>query len=258
MIDEHHMQSIKQKIEEGESIRGHLTWNIRQFEDLDDLNLDYYEYDPCKNTLTIIGNTITIPDSAHRHKAINEIYKQDKDNEILDNEMVLDIYNLTFDEEKQLFVAINGKGKTPNRNRVLYLSNDISCQFVREVINESNLRNRVEFVLNNANGDNKITKFSTIYDSLFGVAASYKNVKLEDFEQYNKLKTWLIKFYDELLNIREEFNFSNAKEKREIKSSSMLVEELSWWAYGYISKMLQNDTNWKRTLKNKMNNQAKS
>lgn len=257
MIDSKHVQNIKDKIEDGESIRGHLTWNIRRFEDLEDLNLEYYEFDTIKNTLTIIGNTITIPDSAHRHKAIYEIYKDDKDSEVLDNEMVLDIHNLTLDEEKQLFVSINGKGKAPNRNRILYLSDDIRCQFIRDVINESNLHNRIELVKNSANSNNKLTKFATLYDSLFGTSGSYKNIKLEDTKQYSELKTWLIKFYNELLETRDEFDFNTSKEKREIKQQSMIVEELSWWAYAYMSKVLKDDANWKRTLKNKMNNQVR-
>lgn len=257
MIDEKHVKGIREKIEDGESIRGHLTWNIRKFEDLEDLNLEYYEFDTMKNTLTIIGNTITIPDSAHRHRAIYEIYKNDKDSEVLDSEMVLDIYNLTLEEEKQLFVSINGKGKTPNRNRVLYLSDDIKCQFIREIIEESDLNSRIEFVKNNANSDNKLTKFSTLYDSLFGTAGSYKNVKLEDEKQYDDLKTWLIKFYNELLNTRNEFDFNTSKEKREIKQQSMIVEELAWWGYAYMSKVLKDNLNWKRTLKNKMNNQVR-
>ena len=257
MINKEHVQNIKQKIEDGESISGHLTWNIRCLDDLGDLSFDYYDFDSCKNTLTILGNTITLPDSAHRHKAIYEIYKQDKDNEVLDNEMILDIYNLTFDEEKQLFVSINGKGKVPNKNRVLYLSNDIKSQLVKDVIENSALKNRIEFMTINANTDNKLTKFSTLYDTLFGVAGNYKNIKLDDTEQYNKLKMWLVKFYNELLISRDEFEFSSCTEKRDIKSQSMLVEELSWWAYSYISKMLWNDTHWKRALNNKMNNQIR-
>lgn len=256
MIDEKHVKNIKEKIEDGDSIRGHLTWNIRKFEDLEDLNLDYYEFDTIRNTLTIVGNTITLPDSAHRHKAIYDIYKEDKDSEVLDNEMVLDIYNLTLEEEKQLFVSINGKGKVPNRNRVLYLSDDTRCQFIREVIEESNLKGRIEFVKNNANNGNKLTKFSTLYDSLFGTAGVYKNVKLEDKNQYEGLKVWLIRFYNELLSTRKEFEFNTTKEKREIKKQSMIVEELSWWAYAYISKVLKDDTNWKRSLSNKMNKQV--
>lgn len=255
MIDDIHVTNIRDEIEDGKAIRGHLTWNIRRSEDLDDLNLEYYEYDPIKNTLTIIGNTITLPDSAHRHKAIYEIYKADKDNEVLDNEMVLDIYNLTQIEEKQLFVSINGKGKTPHRNRVLFLSDDIKCQLVRDLMYGSALKDRVECVRNNSNAGNKLTKFSTLYDSLFGTAGVYKNIQLNT-EKYNELQRWLIKFYDELLNTRDEFVFNTTKEKREIKNQSILVEELAWWAYAYMAKQLKQDANWKRTLNNKMNKQV--
>lgn len=255
MIDDNHVQEIKNEIENGGVIRGHLTWNIRKSEKLEDLNIEYYEFDSVKNALTITGNTITLPDSAHRHRAIYEIYKANKDNDVLNNEVILDIYNFTKEEEKQFFVAVNGKGKIPYRNRILFLSNDIRCQLVKDVINESNLKDRVECVRNHPNADGKLTKFSTIYDSLFGTAGAYKDVQLDDVS-YSKLKTWLIKFYNELLNSREEFAFTTAKEKREIKSKSMLLEELAWWAYAYMSKVLRQDSNWKRTLRNKMNKQV--
>lgn len=253
MIDKKHVESIKEAFLDGESIRGHLTWNIRAFEDIEDLNLDYYEYDAIKNTLTIIGNTITLPDSAHRHEAIHQIYKQDKDNDILDNQMVLDIYNLTFEEEKQFFVDVNGKIKLPHRNRTLFLSNDIKCELVRDIIENSDLKDRVETMTRYAK-DNKLIKFAALYDSLFGMSSAgvYKHVNINK-HNYDEYKDWLIKFYNELLKTRPEFQFSSMKQRNEFKEENMIAEELTWWAYAYLAKQLKDDPNWKRSLRNKMN-----
>lgn len=33
----------------------------------------------------------------------------------------------------------------------------------------------------------------------------------------------------------------------------MLLEEITWWGYGYIAKKVENDKQWKRTLNNKLN-----
>lgn len=251
MIDKTHMNNIKSTILNGDNIHGTLIWNIRRFEDIEDLELEYYEYNQNKNELIIRGNTITLPDSAHRHFAIRSIYKQDKDEEVLENEMVLQIYSMTFEEEKDFFRTSNN-GKPIARNRKLYLSNDIKCQLLRDVIDNSDLKNRVEFAKNHANSKNKLIKFSTLYDSLFDNSMVYKNYNINE-NNYDVLKNWLIKFYNELLSTREEFNFTNKKEKLELKKETMIVEEISWWGYAILAKKTQDDTNWKRTLSNKMN-----
>lgn len=251
MIDKSHMNNIKNTILNGDNIHGTLIWNIRKFEDIDDLEVEYYEYNQNKNELIIRGNTITLPDSAHRHFAISSIYKQDKDDEVLENEMVLQIYSMNFEEEKDFFRTSNN-GKPIVRNRKLYLSNDIKCLLLRDVITNSLLKNRVEFAKNHANTKNKLIKFSTLYDSLFDNSMVYNNYTINE-SNYEVLKNWLIKFYNELLSTREEFNFVNKKEKLELKQETMLIEEISWWGYAILAKKIQNDTNWKRTLNNKMN-----
>ena len=251
MIDKKHVENLKETILNGNSLHGTLIWNIRRFEDIEDLDVDYYEYNQNRNELTIRGNTITLPDSAHRHFSIYDIFKNDKDEEVLQNEMVLQIYNFTLDEEKNYFSTSNS-GKSIAKNRKLYLSSDIRSQLLREVISSSELNNRVEFVKNHANTDNKLIKFSTLYDSLFDNNMIYKNYIIND-DNYDVIKEWLIKFYNELLMGRDEFQFISKKEKVELKKETMLVEEISWWGYAVLAKKLQFDTNWKRSLENKMN-----
>lgn len=251
MIDKKHVENLKETLLNGNSLYGTLIWNIRRFEDIEDLDVDYYEYNQNRNELTIRGNTITLPDSAHRHFSIYDIFKNDKDEEVLQNEMVLQIYNFTLDEEKDYFSTSNS-GKSIAKNRKLYLSSDIKSQLLREVILNSKLNNRVEFTKNHANTDNKLIKFSTLYDSLFDNNMIYKNYIIND-DNYNIIKEWLVKFYNELLTIRDEFQFVSKKEKFELKKGTMLVEEISWWGYAVLAKKLQSDTNWKRSLENKMN-----
>lgn len=242
-IDQKHVDSIYNSFINGHSIRGHLTWNIRK-----DKNEDYKLEE---DALTLYKKAkVTLPDSAHRHAALKKIAENFKDDELLDSKFVLDIYNLDLEEEKELFSTINGKSKQPNKNRILYLSSDIKCQLLRDVIEDSKLKGRIETIKNNATG-NKLTKFSTLYEALFLNTNSFAGYKITK-ENYNSVKLWLSRYFDALIESRAEFQFSNTTEKQEIKSQSMVLEEISWWGYGYIARELFKVKDWKRKLDTKM------
>lgn len=242
-IDQKHVDSIYNSFINGHSIRGHLTWNIRK-----DKNEDYKLEE---DALTLYKKAkVTLPDSAHRHAALKKIAENFKDDELLDSKFVLDIYNLDLEEEKELFSTINGKSKQPNKNRILYLSSDIKCQLLREVVQESDLKGKVETIRQAAHGL-KLTKFSTLYDSLFSEKGYYNKEKVTN-ENYEGIKQWLIKFYNTLLSSREEFNYKTMEERRKYKNESILLEDVAWWGYAWLSKRLQHETNWKQTLKRKM------
>lgn len=246
MIDKKHVQQIYESLINGNSIRGHLTWNLRK-----ENGKSNFTYIPEARKLIIGKQLITLPDSAHRHEALKLAAELD-DESILESRFSLDIYNLSFTEEKELFSTINGKIKAPNRNRTLYLSNDIECKLLRDVIAQSNLDGRIECVRNNAYKDGKLTKFSTLYDSLFGSVGSFdKNVITED--TYDEYLNWFVDFYNELLETRPEFKITTSEEKQKSKETSMVLEELAWWGYAYLAKELMGERKWRYLLHEKMN-----
>ncbi len=253
MIDRKHVNQIYESFVDGSSIRGHLTWNMRK-----DSEGNNFIYDSKFNSLTINKDQlITIPDSAHRHEALRMVAENVDDDTILESSFTLDIYDLSITEEKELFYTINGKIKSPNRNRTLYLSNDIKCRLLRDIIAQSNLDGKIECVRNSAYKDGKLTKFSTIYDSLFGSHGSFKHVNI-DYENYDEYLNWLTDFYDELLNTRPEFNrISTSREKAYCKQESMALEEITWWGYGLLANKLKEDRKWKHNLHKKMNHEIK-
>lgn len=254
-INKKHVLDIYNSFLNGESIRGHLTWNMRD----DDSNI-MFDFNTKSNELIISNEQlITIPDSAHRHQALKMIYDKHRDDESLVNsKFTLDIYNLTKTEEKELFYTINGKTKVPNRNRVLYLSNDLKNKLIRSVIENSKLNNHIDFI-NSKTPSHKLTKFSTLYESIFGSNGSFKNTVITK-DNYNDYVNWFSVFYNELLGVRSEFKcFLNNKEKDakkfkdESKNVSMLFEELTWWGYAYLAKELMNVDQWKNKLRSIMN-----
>lgn len=247
VIDKQHVNQIYESFINGNSIRGHLTWNLRK-----DNGESYFTYNSDTQKIIIDKEQlITLPDSAHRHEALKLAAELD-DESILGSKFSLDIYNLSKNDEKELFYTINGKIKAPNRNRTLFLSNSIECRLLRDVIAQSCLDGKIECVRNNAYRDGKLTKFSTLYDSLFSDTGSFNKSEITE-DTYSTYLEWFISFYNELLQTREEFNVFTSEDKSKVKENSMVLEEITWWGYNYIAKELMGDRKWKHSLREKMN-----
>lgn len=248
VIDKRHVHQIYESLVNGNSIRGHLTWNLRIVN-----NNIKFKYNKDTSTLIIpMCQLITMPDSAHRHAALKMVADNIDDDTILSSKFLLDIYTLTKTDEKELFYTINGRIKTPNKNRTLYLSNNIISKLLRDVIRHSNLNGRVECIRNTAQHEGMLTKFSTLYDSLFGKSGSFERSLINE-NTYDDYKKWLIKFYDALLETRPEFKILSSEHKAKSKENSMLLEEITWWGYAYLAKELMKDRKWKHNLISKMN-----
>lgn len=248
MIDQKHVKSIYENLINGNSIRGHLTWNLRKTEKETGFSFN----DELREIIVENNQLITIPDSAHRHEAFMMASSMVEDDSVLDSRFSLDIYNLSIEDEKEFFSTVNGKVKAPNRNRTLFLSNDIECKLLRDVIINSNLNSKIECVRASSAKDGKLTKFSTLYDSLFGASGSFDKGSVTD-ENYKEYVEWLIDFYNELLASRHEFKISTSDEKVRLKQDSMVLEEISWWGYGYMAHLLKGERKWKYLLKEKIN-----
>lgn len=251
IVHKNHVLQIYDSLVEGNSIRGHLTWNLRRTGDTKQFN-----YNQKTKKLTISKDQlITLPDSAHRHEAI-KMASELEDELILESMFSLDIFNLSLNEEKEFFYTVNGKIKAPNKNRTLYLSNNLECKLLREVIERSTLDGRVECVRNHATSEGKLTKFSTLYESLFGKSGSISKGDIKA-STYNDYLDWLSDFYTELLKTKDDFSLATSEEKAESKQTSMALEELAWWGYGFLASELKGDKKWKSKLHEKMNKKIK-
>lgn len=232
LIDKKHVKNICESFLSRKHIRGHLTWNMKK----SDITFKDGELSIDKDAV------ISMPDSAHRHYALFKAYEETEEYNLLYSSFVIEIFLLDEEEEKQYFSTINGKNKIVHRNRFLYLSNEIECRLLREVIEKSDLKDRVEFT--KAHAGDKIVKFSTLYDAF---------IKSNDFkvteENYADTVTWLSDFFTTLVNSRKEF----FQYKPALKKETMLLEEITWWGYSYIAREISQDKYWKRALKQKMN-----
>lgn len=248
MIDKKHVNQIYESVLNDNSIRGHLTWNIRKH-----LGNSDFVFDEKENSLVVKNKQkITLPDSAHRHDAFCQIFRDVDDDEILSSEFTLDIFNLSKEEEKEFFYTVNGKVKAPNKNRTLYLSSDIKCKLIRDFIGQCDLDGKIECVRNNAQKDGKLTKFSTMYESIFGVNGGFQKENI-NAENYNEYMQYFIDFYNELISSNKEFTELDKETKKINKSKTMITEEITWWGYAYLAKELKDKRNWKASLQRVMN-----
>lgn len=249
MIDKKHVGQIYESVLNDNSIRGHLTWNIRKNKDICE-----FKFIEKEGKLIIKNNQyITLPDSAHRHQAFCQIANDiEEDSDILGSEFSLDILNLSKEEEKDFFCTVNGKTKAPNKNRTLYLSGDIKCDLIRDTIEQSELNGKVECMRNNAQKDGKLTKFSTIYESIFGNNGTYSKELITN-ENYNEYLNYFVDFYNELIISNKEFMELEKEQKKINKSRTMVTEEITWWGYAYLSRELKDRRNWKSSLHRIMN-----
>jgi len=253
IINKDNIEEMKDKILSGFFDGGHLVWNVR-------INYignekQYYEYIPQECKLIIKSNYITLPDSAQRHIALNDLSSYvsiDTKNYFLP----LDICFYTFEEEQSLFSEINGCGQKANKTRSLFLSNIYKTQLLKRVIDNSLLKGKVEdkFARVMTNDSEKIVTFATLYDSLFDkTVGAFKQMQEDEIEE---IERWLIKFYNALFEIRSELNVNTLDEKLLLKDTTLSLQTVMFFAYAHVAKALKNDENWKRKLK-RLNNTYK-
>lgn len=227
---------------------GTLVWNVRINEIKNRKN--FYEYIPEENKVIIKGNLITLPDSAQRHKALYEL----KDSINIDKNtfnLPLEICFYTMYEEQTLFSEINGCGQKATKTRSLYLSNNMKAYLLKEIIMNSSLYGKVDIKSSMVYRSNYLVTFATLYDSLFHDRRGAYKVMLE--EEKKEKKEWLVKFYNELIDVREELKVETLEEKTLVRQNLISSSSPMFFAYAHIAKALENDRNWRRKL-HRLNN----
>lgn len=248
IVNKDNIEEMKDKILNGFFDGGMLTWNVR-INAMSDSKP--FEYDVENNTVIINEKTITIPDSAQRHIALYQLSKF-KDFNSDSYFLPLSISFYTLEEEQSLFSEINGNGQKANKTRSLFLSNTSKSKIVKSLIEKSNLKDNVENMLSGVSKKEKLTTFATLYDSLFdrnnGV---FKNIEDENLLHLEK---WLVKFYNELIDLRKELALVDLEQRQTYSQGSLAGSNVMFYAYAAIAKELQDDKNWRQKLK-RINNE---
>lgn len=233
LIDDKHVDKMIKVLKAGSMLPGVLTWNVRlkTYDDTDSC----YIYNEEDNTLFIKSKHITMPDSAHRTNAIARVMEDLTVREQLkDNQFPLHIYALTARDERRFFVNNNGKQKSVSSNRIKFLTDDRECEFLRQLIECSDLKGKVETMYQNRYTDGHIVKFEVLHHMLFGDKGILKGVDINNPSIFNDEKNQLKKFFNGLLKARPEFDLYNADEIKLEKRTSLFLDPTVWEAYAMI------------------------
>lgn len=245
IVHKENIEEIKSKVLDGFFDGGLLTWNVR----INKTDEKVYSYCPDENKAIIKANLITIPDSFHRHEALKELADTNiKGMESYYLPLSISLYN--FEEEQILFSEINGSGKNVKKTRSLYLSNTQRSKMTKKLIKESLLNENINTVTGFAREE--LTNFARLYESLFDASmGAYKDVKDNELEE---LKVWLTRFYNEVVELRDEWGKIDLSQRKEYKKKSLIASDNMIIALAHVSKELRHDKNWKTKLK-RINNE---
>jgi hypothetical protein len=244
IMSKKNIEEMKIKILDDFFDGGMLCWNVRlsQIEK----EKDVIKFIPEENKIVILSPDITLPDSYQRHSAIWGLKNYNFSINQQNYNFPLSICMYTLAEEQNLFSEINGCGSKACKTRTLYLNNAHKNILVKDIIKRSALKDNVEVVQDSVYRKDKVVAFATLYSSWFDKRVGAFRVLQE--EQSDEFRDWIIRFYNELVEIRPELKYMTAEERYNISKSSIAFSTHVWFAYANVAKLLQDDTNWKRRL----------
>ncbi|QUH22229.1 hypothetical protein HYG84_18260 (plasmid) [Alkaliphilus sp. B6464] len=219
------------------------------FTDMITLNLlengeEYFEY---KNgDLIIYEGETDLADGQHRTRALHMIKMSNdlKDTSFDLSKIIFPLKITHYDEKtaQQQFHQFS-LGLKISRSRSEYFNaTDYSNIVVRELMNNSDLADRVEIVSNSIS--KKDTKHIVTFATL--VNAIEETYKIGTKKQAKELAKYLCQFFDELIDEIDELH--DYDKRIESKETSFIGENFMFYGYVSISKILKGMENWKEKI----------
>jgi hypothetical protein len=244
IMSKKNIEEMRSKIMDSFFDGGTMCWNVRISEI--GKEKEVIQFVPEDNKIIILSKNITLPDSAQRHEAIwglrDYIYSIDQENYCLP--LAISMY--TLQEEQSLFSEINGEGSKASKTRALYLSHAHKNALLKDIIKNSKLNGNVEVVGDTVYRKDNVVAFATLYSSLFDRRiGAYKDLTEEQSDEF---KRWMIKFYNELIEVLPELSKLSTQQRFEHTKNSISSSIHAWYTYANIARLLEGDTNWRRKL----------
>jgi hypothetical protein len=209
-----------------EHVFGQLTWNFRP-EETD------ATYDAEQQAFVIRSGSATLPDSAHRHRAIVNAVESVERGSTFDRNMVFSvrIWRVPASAESEIFYGMNQEGDKADATRSKYLmQRNPSERVARELVRRSEhlTEANVEVVSNTLSARNpRLAAFNTISKAIEG---AFREMAVDDEQE---TLVYLLNFWDRLVAVRPELELMPLPERQQVRRQSLAASALA--IHGYFA-----------------------
>ncbi len=213
VLDEKKVERWADELIAGTAILGQLSWNFRKGEAM-------LQYEEEKRLLEVAGGA-TIPDSYHRCTAIVKAAQSAERGSGFDpsRKFSVRIFNVTAEEEKRIFYAMNQEGKPADQTRSKWLhpkepGQRLAAAFVREA---PDLRDNVDTVRDRLSKRNwRLSSFGTISRA---IEDAWGNLALDKDDVFNENLNFLVKFWRKMVELFPELGKLDLTERKRVRET---------------------------------------
>lgn len=237
VIKQDKIERWTEQLIEGTAYLGQLTWNVRP--ENGDPGI---KYDPDSKRLTLSAMQAFLPDSAHRHKAIEGALESvARGSEFNVNRKVsVRIYNIDADEEPTVFYAYNQEGEAADEGRSKWLKPQDHARLAREFVVrcESLGEKNVDTVRDRLSKKSyRLASFGTISRAIED-GWNWNADELQNPVHFDTALTYLIDFWNRLVTVLPELGFHSLSERKAIRENLLVDNALAINAYMKIAYWL--------------------
>jgi hypothetical protein len=258
IFDGDNADDIVRKLLEGETLfLNPLIWNMRPkaFE-------AYFNVDD--GDVYIYSGKIYLPDSHHRHQAINKAVKlwreapSDYPNFSDDTQFKIELYFLTREDEGNYFFDKNQRPKPTAKSKAYDLTtqDDLSILAKKVIEKSGHLKENVNRVTDRLDAKNpQVVTLSTVREMM----RIFSSDSAPDASELEGLASVAAEFYDMLAEIRPELSRREIHSRKDIRSRLVVDAAVMMHGYAYLMKSFNSDLarlgtaqariNWRHKLK---------
>lgn len=223
-----------------EFIPNMITWNILK------TGTEQFTYDEDKQQLIFKigeGSQINCIDGYHRTLAIDKLITEKPK---FQGHMQVKIFNFDVDKARK-FIKQEAKGNKISSRRLEQLETNKYIKMAEQINDFGDSKTNL---LYHKVADQRQRMYEPeakyVYKNTLAnaIKESYEDIIEEDFAEIDKVKSWLIKFLNEIITIKYDY-FSNIENSIE---NSVSGYNNMWTFYVEWSKLLYRNTNWKSEL----------
>jgi len=227
------------ELQDDTAIFGQLTWNFRP--DESDVSFEPDAANDGHGTLIIRSGTATLPDSVHRHHAITRAVESVAAGSSFnpDRRFSLRIWRVPVAFENAIFYAMNMEHDKADSTRSKWLAQkNIGQMIARELVRRSPYLGEanVETVTNTLSSKNpRLAAFNTIAS---GFEEAWDDIPVEDVD---KVLTWLLAFWEKLVEILPELNRVSLQQRQKSRKESLVGWAIAIQGYIRLARRFYDD-----------------